>query len=298
MRKFGYLLKRNIKLYFKDKTLFFTSLITPLILIVLFLTFLGDIYKSTLLRELPSGLILSDSVINAFTGGWLFSSIVSVSCVTVAFCSNLMVADKISKTNLDFALTTVKKSTLNFSYTVANFLTTFIICGIAFAISMIYLAIVGFYLSLLDILMILAVMIISILIGCLLASIVGFFLSTQGGLSGVCTLVSSLYGFVSGAYMPISQFATGMQYVLSFNPGTYATVLLRQGYMNGVLNEMSGTLNNPTLITEIRKTFDGTFYFFGTEVSTLTMFVVTISTVIVLAGVYFLLSYKKSRATR
>ena len=35
------LIKRNIKLFFKDKGRFFTSLITPAILLVLYVTFLG-----------------------------------------------------------------------------------------------------------------------------------------------------------------------------------------------------------------------------------------------------------------
>ena len=34
------LVKRNTKLYFKDKGMFFSSLITPLILLVLYATFL------------------------------------------------------------------------------------------------------------------------------------------------------------------------------------------------------------------------------------------------------------------
>ena len=38
------LIKRNIKLFFKDKGMFFTSLITPAILLVLYVTFLGNVY--------------------------------------------------------------------------------------------------------------------------------------------------------------------------------------------------------------------------------------------------------------
>ena len=40
-----YLTGRNIRLYFKDKITFFTSLITPLLLLVLFSTFLKNIYR-------------------------------------------------------------------------------------------------------------------------------------------------------------------------------------------------------------------------------------------------------------
>ena len=38
------LIKRNIKLYFKDKGLFFSSLITPIILLVLYVTFLRNVF--------------------------------------------------------------------------------------------------------------------------------------------------------------------------------------------------------------------------------------------------------------
>lgn len=41
MTGLGALIKRNTKLYFKDKGMFFTSLITPLILLVLYGTFLS-----------------------------------------------------------------------------------------------------------------------------------------------------------------------------------------------------------------------------------------------------------------
>ena len=41
------LVKRNCKLFFKDKGMFFTSLITPVILLVLYVTFLGRVYRSS-----------------------------------------------------------------------------------------------------------------------------------------------------------------------------------------------------------------------------------------------------------
>ena len=44
-----------MKLFFKDKGMFFTSLITPLILLVLFFTFLGNVYRDTFLSFVPDG---------------------------------------------------------------------------------------------------------------------------------------------------------------------------------------------------------------------------------------------------
>ena len=47
MTGLGALIKRNCKLFFKDKGMFFTSLITPAILLVLYVTFLGNVYRDS-----------------------------------------------------------------------------------------------------------------------------------------------------------------------------------------------------------------------------------------------------------
>ena len=41
------LIKRNIKLFFKDKGLVIGALVGPIILIVLYFTFLNDVYRDT-----------------------------------------------------------------------------------------------------------------------------------------------------------------------------------------------------------------------------------------------------------
>lgn len=62
------LTKRNVKLFFKDKGRFLTSLITPAILLILFATFLGNIYKDGLTSSLPEEITFSKSAINSFAG--------------------------------------------------------------------------------------------------------------------------------------------------------------------------------------------------------------------------------------
>ena len=45
MSQVSALVKRNTKLFFKDKGMFFTSLITPAILLMLYVTFLANVYR-------------------------------------------------------------------------------------------------------------------------------------------------------------------------------------------------------------------------------------------------------------
>ena len=292
-KKLTYLTMRNVKIYFKDRMTFFVSLITPIILLVLFVFFLQTTYEDSIF-SIIQGFDVDQKFIDSFTGGWLFSSILSTSCITVAFCSGMMVIDKINKNNMDFIVSPVKKSILQLSYVIANVFSTLIIAFILLVIGLIYLAFIGFYLSFLDLLLIIFTIVITSLFGTILANIIWIFTKTQGVVSGICTLVSALYGFICGVYMPISTMGSGMQTFTAFLPGTYATILFRQGFLNGVLNEMSKTLPNE-MINGIAEGFDVRMLFFGNNVSTLALIlVITIST-FVLLGIFLLISKLKFR---
>ncbi len=291
LSRFGYILGRNIKLYFKDRLTFVFSLMTPLILVVLFLLFLRGVYEDSLVNSLPEGFELSKKVINAFTGSWLFSSIMTTSCITVAFCSNMRLEDKQKKKMGGGVFWPQSKFSLSLSYTVSNFITTLLICTIVLVISMIYLAIVGWYLTFVDVLIIVADMLLTVIMGSLIISIVGVFINSQGALSGVCTLVSSMYGFLCGAYMPISSMGNGIQNFVGFIPGTYSTVIFRQAYMNGILDEIGKDV--PAQAVEaIRKGFDCEYYFFDNKVAPWVMYVVVIVAIVVLLAIYLALNLR------
>lgn len=292
LRKMRYLTLRNIKLYFKDKMTFLVSLITPLILLVLFIAFLKSTYEDSIL-SIIQGFDLDQSLIDALTGGWLFSSVLATSCITIAFCSGMMVIDKINRANIDFMVSPVKKSTLQLSYVLANLFSTFIITFVLLIVGLIYLACVGFYITFVDILLIVFGIIITSLFGTILANIIWTFTHSQGVVSGVCTLVSALYGFICGAYMPISTMGQGMQYFVSLLPGTYATVLFRQGFLNSVLNRMREALPQG-MINGIASGFDVKMSFFGHDVSTLALIlVISISTIVLLGVFLFINKFKK-----
>lgn len=285
------LTKRNAKLFFKDKGMFFTSMVTPLILLVLYVTFLGNVYRDSFQSSLEEGVTVADEVMNGLVGGELFSSLLAVCCVTVAFCSNLlMVQDKVSGARSDLTIAPVKPSVLALSYYIASFLSTMIICLAATAAGMIYLLNVGWYLSASDVLFILADVALLVMFGTVLSSIVNFFLSSQGQISAVGTIISAGYGFICGAYMPISNFGEGLQKVLSFLPGTYGTCLIRNHAMQGVFAEMSEIGFPSEIIEGIRDGVDCNLYFYGDKVSLSAMYLILGGTVIVLMGIYIMMN--------
>jgi len=285
------LIKRNVKLFFKDKGTFFTAMISPVILMFLFVTFLGNVYRDSLALAIPAGMTVSKTVTEGFVGGWHFSSLLAVSCVTIAFCSNMvMVEDRSRGIRNDLTISPVKPSALALSYYLATALTTLLVCLVALGIGFAYLAVVGWYLSVADVLLICLDIVLLVIFGTALSSVVVFFLSTQGQIAAVGSIVCSCYGFVCGAYMPISQFSSGIQHVISCLPGTYGTGLLRRHFMRGALQEMEKEGLPTEVLDGMMDAFDNRIYFFGHAVSEGAMYAILGITVAVLIVAYILLN--------
>lgn len=290
------LIKRNIKLFFKDKGMFFTSLVTPAILLVLYATFLGNVYRDTFTAGLPQGVTLDEGIIGGLVGGQLISSILAVSCITVAFCSNfLMVQDKVNGTIKDLRISPVKPATLSISYYIATLISTLIVCFVAAGVCLGYVAAVGWYMHVSDILYLLLDILLLSFFGTALSSLINFFLNTQGQISAVGAIISAGYGFICGAYMPISSFSDGLQKAISFLPGTYGTSLVRNHALGGVFAEMEEQEIPTAVVDGMRDAIDCNLYFFDEKVQIGEMYTVLGVSVVVLVGVYILLNTLKKK---
>ena len=304
MQTFFALTRRNIKLYFKDKGMFFSSLITPLILLVLYATFLAKVYRDSFSGAIPQDFYVENlsGMIDGMVGAMLLSSLLAVSCVTVAFCSNLvMVQDKYTGVRKDLLVTPVKKSVLSLSYFAGTYLNTLIVCFIACAAGFVYLAAIGWYMSFADVCLVISDVMLLALFGTALSSIVNSFLTSQGQMSAVGTVVSAGYGFICGAYMPISQFGEGLRNFLGFMPGTYGTSLIKTHALNGVFREMAAqgfpdeVINGSAEHIGIKETVDSTLRFFGKEVSEGASYAVLIGSIVLLIGIYVLINVLRKK---
>lgn len=285
------LTRRSAKLFFKDKGMFFSSLITPAILLVLYVSFLSSIYRGSFVSALPSGFTLSESVIDGVVAGQLASSLLAVCCVTIAFCSNLiMIQDKVTGSVRDLTVTPVKRSVLAMGYFSASAAATLIVCLATCGLCFLYTLSQGWYLSGADIALILLDVLLLTLFGTALSSCLHYFLTTQGQMSAVGTLVSACYGFICGAYMPIANFPDGLQKVLSFLPGTYATSLLHNHWMRGALGEMGDAGVPVQVLDAIRDSIDCNIYFFGKAVSQGAMYLILAGSVVLVTAAYVLIN--------
>lgn len=291
MKTITALINRNRKLFFKDKGMLFSSLITPIILIVLYATFLAKVYKDSFRSSLPEFMNVSDKLINGTVAAQLVAALLAVSCVTVTFCVNLtMIQDRANGSRKDFNVAPVRKSVIYLGYFFSTVINSLMVNMLALGICLIYVRTMGWYLNVTDILILIIDVVILVLFGSVLSSIVCYPLKTQGQMSAVGTIVSAGYGFICGAYMPVSNFGSGLQKVLSYLPSTYGTSMLKNHMLRGVFEQMRDSGFPEETVTGIANSLDCNPVFHGNVVSSGEMIIIMICTIAVLGTIYILVT--------
>ena len=291
MRTFITLVNRNRKLFFRDKGMLLSSLITPIILIVLYATFLAKVYKDSFTTNLPVVVDISEKLINGMVAGQLAAALLAVSCVTVTFCVNLtMVQDRALGVRKDFDVSPIRKPMVYLGYFFSTVQNSLMVNLLALVLCLGYIGIMGWYLTVMDVALLILDLLILVLFGAVLSSIVCYPLKTQGQMSAVGTIVSAGYGFVSGAYMPISNFGEGLQRVMSYLPGTYGTALIKNHMLRGVFAEMETKGFQVEVVNGIATSLDCNPTFQGSVVEPEYMMLIMIGTVVLLGGLYLLIT--------
>ena len=290
---------RNIKLFFKDKGTLIGALIAPLIIMMLYALFLHRIFLQTF-DGMLQGITLASSTVNGLVASYEVSSVLAVCCITVAFVANMnMVADKVNGTRADINVTPAKGHVLVLGYYFATAIVTLAINYIAMLAGFCYIAGMGWQMTACEAFSVILDVFLAVMFGTALSSVVCYFLSSSGAISAVSTIVSSVYGFICGAYYPISQFSTGMANTIMCLPGTYCTGLFRTHFMSGYASAMiDGGAPKPA-VEGLLNGFDVKLSFFGSDVKVWAMYLVVVVTVLVLVAAFVVINLlNKKRNTK
>ncbi len=280
------LVKRNIKIYMKDKLTVFFSVLAPIIVLLLYVLFLGKLQTDTVLSMLGDyGLegSLTEKDVSMIINNWMVGGLMGVSCITVAINTNIvMIRDKMHGNINDIFTSPVKKWVVYMSYILSCFLITLIICLIVLFLSIIYLACVGAcVLTFVDFLALLGITMISTISSAFFMVLICGFLKTTSALTAFNSLLSTAVGFLVGAYLPFSMLPNAMKYIASFIPGTYSVGLFKQYFLNGCIKYVNTLPDSEKILGLISDNFSLNLEFFGASVSTGWM------TLVILASIAF-----------
>lgn len=300
MKVLFYFIKRNTKLYFKDRGLFFSSLITPLILLILYSTFLRNIFLDNITGSIQSMPFKIDAkLLSGIADGQIVASILSVSSVTVSFfCSMRMVKDKSNETEKDLLVSPINPSLIQIGYFLSALLSVFLVFFFSSLLCLIYLSFTGFYLSVTDVFLILLDVFSLCVFGTLLSSLSYSFLRSDSQAGAVSTIISCAYGFLSGAYMPIHGFSSWLRNSLMFLPSTYGTNIIKNHALRGVFARLKEAGLKEEAIAGLKDSFDLNLYLFENRIDEKTAYTVFYLSILLLFLLYFLLHIFRTRATR
>jgi multidrug/hemolysin transport system permease protein len=220
------LASRNLKMYLRDRSGVFFSFLAILIIIGLYVLFLGDQIKAGW-DEAPGASLLMDI--------WVMAGIIAVTSFTTALgACGIIVEDRVKKNDKDFLSSPLKRWQIVGGYVVSACLVALMMCSLVFIVVTVYLRANDMpALDWASILKMLGVIFLSALSSSAIALFVISFIKTNGAYGSLSTVLGTLIGFVTGMYFPIGILAENIQWVVKLFPTSHACVLLRQIMLKG-----------------------------------------------------------------
>lgn len=200
-----------------------------------------------------------------------------------------MVNDKVTGGTKDIDVSPIKSHTKSLAYFTATFISTIIINLVALILCLLYIRIQNcWYYNIKDVLLLFGDVVLLSFFGTALASVVNFGLKTQGQLSAVANIVSAGYGFICGAYMPISSFSALLHDIIMFLPSTYFMSLIKNHALAAPFQEMAKTEIPAQAIDATKTALDYKISFFSHEVPLNMMYLIAITSIIGLVIIFVL----------
>ena len=248
MRGIWGLIKRNLLLFFKDWQSILFSLLTSIIVLVLYLLFLKGTFVSAMqsaMEQYP-GLVsmIAEKDIDMFANFLLLTGILGSAMISVPFsCITTLVRDRANKVDYDILATPLKRGQIIFAYFVSAVLSSTLLTGFILAIGLVGISLQGdTHLNAIQLVKSFAVVALGSISASAIFMIVVLFFKSVSACEAFFGILSAASGFVIGAYIPISQFSNGVQTVCNLFPASQITILLRNILLNGLLDHINTSL--------------------------------------------------------
>lgn len=274
MTRFMGLIKRNLLVFFKDTQTIVFSLMTSIIVFVLYLLFLRDTFVEAIespLAELGElGSLVNRDDLEMFSNLTLLVGILGSAIITVPFnCLTTIVKDREKKIDYDILATPIGRWQIILAYFAASALSAVMITGIILGIGLLILGRMGdLHMDVATVLAAYGVLVLGAVSSTALFMIVVLFFRSSSASGAFFGMLSAASGFVIGAYIPISQFSGRVQTFCNLFPASHITILFRNVLLNNVLDSVEssiGGLGQGAFSETIRQIFVFRAHLFGRE---------------------------------
>ena len=279
--------QRNLKLFFRDKSAVFFSLLAVFIIIGLYALFLGDVWTDSL-SDLSNARQLMDS--------WIMAGLLAVTSITTTMGAfGVMVDDRSKKIDKDFASSPIKKRRLAGGYLLSAYMIGVIMSFLAFLLVQLYIVISGGeWLDFISLLQSMGLIFFTCFVNTSLVFFVVSFFKSQNAFATASTVIGTLIGFVTGIYLPVGTLPEAVQLVVKIFPVSHAAALFRQVLMK---NQMEKAFEHApsAYLEEFQDTMGVTFRFGDYSVTPVVSILILLFTAVLF---YALATFNLSRKRR
>ena len=241
MEQFLIFTDRNLKLYFRDRSAVFFSLLSMIITIALMVFFLGNMnidVITDLLSQFPNRDYVEDEK-NArlLIYSWTSAGIISMNAVTVTLAVySTMIKDRMSGKLNSIYTAPVSRTIITVSYIATAWIAATIVCVFTLAVTEMYGIIQGLEVySIAQHIHILGIICMNSFVYATFMYLLALIAKSEGAWSGIGTLVGTLVGFLGAIYIPIGSLSDSIQSLLKCTPIIYSTALFLKMMLESIL---------------------------------------------------------------
>jgi multidrug/hemolysin transport system permease protein len=220
-------------LFFRDKANVFFSLLAVLIILGLYVLFLGNQMEQMMANSLG---FVSDKI-PALMAALVLGGMVAVTSITGCMGAlGVSVDDKKAAAN-DFFTSPVSKKRITLSYILGSSVVGLIMTLVALVLCVAYIVTKGGAMpDIADMGRLLLTTVLSVLCGNAMVFFLTCFVNTQNAYSSVSTVLGTLIGFLMGIYIPIGVMPNAVQWVIKCFPMSHAAAMYKQILADGELS--------------------------------------------------------------
>ncbi|HHW69271.1 MAG TPA: ABC transporter permease [Tenericutes bacterium] len=247
------LIKRNIKIYLRDPLAVFFSFLSTIILMMIYILFLGNIGGDEL------GALLTNNEMRFLIYSQMMAGIIVLNTLTIPLGNLGSIVTDFEDNKMDaFMVTPVKRYKIIFGYYIASLIITFVLSLLFWILAVIVLGLVtGIFFPFKIIITIIPIILLFVFISTSFMILLTTFIKSVNAFGAVSGIFGSLIGFISGIYIPLSSSSPQiLKNISSVIPFTHMTIwvkgiLLEPSYQT-ILNKTNG---NQAVVDSVKDGF-------------------------------------------
>lgn len=246
---------RNLKLYLRDRAAVFFSFLSVIIILAMYILFLGKMQSNFLAADFGIG-----DQKDWLVASWIMAGILMVSTVTIPLGAvGKLIDDRTNGILNDFYASPVNRNILALSYLISAWVIGFIMVMANFVIGQLYvLSQGGEFMTLLQYIQLIGLILLCIMTFSSLFFYLSLYIRSSNAYGTLSTLVGTFIGFLGGIYIPIGVLGENVQKVMNVLPTAHAVTIMRRIYMAGAIDSAFGNLP--------QEAYDTYAYWYGMDI--------------------------------